>query len=138
MLDLILVLDALKTFKASLIDDLTMLQNAQQHLLASGQLSSEAENTGITDMLEFLSDRWWCVKVLYGSIKQVNYHHRVMGRIVQFLSDSLTDKVCDCQWMISCEHSGPVLLLSEPPTLEHCPPCHHSLHKQEFNACFWS
>lgn len=98
MLDQILVLDALKASKASLIDDVTMLQHAQQYLLASGQLSSEAENTGITDLLEFLSDRWWCVKVLYGSIKQVNYHHRVMGRIVQFLSDSLTDKVCHRLW----------------------------------------
>ena len=87
------MLDALKVFKASLADDVTMLQHAQQQLLASSQLSNETEESSINDLLEFLSDRWWCVKVLYGSIKQVNYHHRVMGRIVQFLSDSLTDKV---------------------------------------------
>lgn len=94
MLDQILVLDALKAFKASLIDDIVMLQHAQQQLLASGLLSSDAEDSSISDLVDFLSDRWWCVKVLYGSIKQVNYHHRVMGRIVQFLSDSLSDKVC--------------------------------------------
>lgn len=93
LLDQILVLDALKAFKASVIDDLVMLQHAQQRLLSSGLLSSDAEDTSLNDLVEFLSDRWWCVKVLYGSVKQVNYHHRVMGRIVQFLSDSLADKV---------------------------------------------
>ena len=90
LLDQIHVLDALKACKASLADDLVVLQHAQQ--LHGTQ--AEDGNWLISDLLEFLSDRWWCVKVLYGAIKQVNYHRRVMGRIVQCLSDLLMDKVC--------------------------------------------
>ncbi|KAA6416660.1 MAG: component of SCAR regulatory complex, partial [Trebouxia sp. A1-2] len=94
LFDQIHVLDALKTAKVSLADSVAMAKHAQQqHNSSIGQQHQDQEEEADFDgLLEFLEDPWWCVKMLHSSTKQVNYQHRVVGRIVQYICESLTDK----------------------------------------------
>lgn len=95
LFDQIHVLDALKTAKASLADSIAMAKHAQQqHNSSFGQQQQDQEEEADFDgLLEFLEDPWWCVKMLHSNTKQVNYQHRVVGRMVQYICESLTDKV---------------------------------------------
>ena len=88
------ILDVLKSAKVSLADDIAMARHAQQQLNSSQQ--DQEEDVDYDGLLEFLEDPWWCVKLLHSCTKQVNYQHRVVGRIVQYICDSLTDKVHEC------------------------------------------
>ncbi|KAL0046332.1 hypothetical protein WJX82_009330 [Trebouxia sp. C0006] len=94
LFDQIHVLDALKTAKASLADSIAMAKHAQQqHNSSFGQQQQDQEEEADFDgLLEFLEDPWWCVKMLHSNTKQVNYQHRVVGRMVQYICESLTDK----------------------------------------------
>ena len=100
LLDQMHILDVLKTAKVSLADDIAMARHAQQqHTSTSGQQHDQGEDESDFDgMLEFLEDPWWCVKMLHSSTKQVNYQHRVVGRLVQYICESLTDKVHNTFW----------------------------------------
>lgn len=100
LLDQMHILDVLKTAKVSLADGIAMARHAQQqHTSTSGQQHDQEEDEPDVDgMLEFLEDPWWCVKMLHSSTKQVNYQHRVVGRLVQYICESLTDKVQNMFW----------------------------------------
>ena len=95
LFDQIHVLDALKTAKVSLADDVAMAKHAQQQYDGrfGQQQQDQEEEADFDGLLEFLEDPWWCVKMLHSSTKQVNYQHRVVGRMVQYISESLTEKV---------------------------------------------
>ncbi|KAL0041117.1 hypothetical protein WJX77_005471 [Trebouxia sp. C0004] len=93
LFDQIHVLDALKTAKVSLADSIVMARHAQQqHNISFGQQQDQEEEADFDGLLEFLEDPWWGVKMLHSSTKQVNYQHRVVGRIVQYICESLTEK----------------------------------------------
>ncbi len=89
------VLDVLKSAKVSLADDVAMARHSQQQMHSSGAGQQQDEDADFDGLLEFLEDPSWCVKLLHSSTKQVNYQHRVVGRMVQYICDSLTDKVGD-------------------------------------------
>ena len=137
LLDQMHILDVLKTAKVSLADDIAMARHAQQQRMSTpGQQQDQGEEDepDFDGMLEFLEDPWWCVKMLHSSTKQVNYQHRVVGRLVQYICESLTDKVTDMLkdgghsvqecllWLLNCmlasffpEHcSGQRLMIGQP------------------------
>ena len=87
------VLDALKMAKVSVADDVVMARHAQQQRTDDGQPQNQDEDVDFDGLVEFIEDPWSCVKQLHNSTKQVNYQHRVIGRIVQYICDTLTDKV---------------------------------------------
>ncbi len=108
LFDQIHVLDALKTAKASLADSIAMAKHAQQrHNSSLDQQQDQEEEADFDGLLEFLEDPWWCVKMLHSNTKQVNYQHRVVGRMVQYICESLTDKVgkASCQTACSLNNS---------------------------------
>jgi len=103
LFDQIHVLDALKTAKVSLADSIAMARHAQQqHNSSFGQQQDQEEEADFDGLLEFLEDPWWCVKMLHSSTKQVNYQHRVVGRMVQYICESLTDKVGMARCQTAC------------------------------------
>lgn len=97
-------MDALKTAKVSLADSIAMAKHAQQqHNISFGQQQEDQEEEADFDgLLEFLEDPWWCVKMLHSCTKQVNYQHRVVGRMVQYICESLTDKVGMACYQTAC------------------------------------
>jgi hypothetical protein len=103
LFDQIHVLDALKTARVSLADSIAMARHAQQqHNSSFGQQQDQEEEADFDGLLEFLEDPWWCVKMLHSSTKQVNYQHRVVGRMVQYICESLTDKVGMARCQTAC------------------------------------
>ena len=86
------VLDTLKAAKVSLADDIAIARHAHQQSSSSGKQQWE-EDTDFDGLLEFLEDPWACVKQMHSCIKQVNYQHRVVARLVQYICDSLVEKV---------------------------------------------
>ena len=87
-------MDGLKAAKVSLADDVTLARHAQQQRSSSLSQQPQYEDENDYDgLLEFLEEPWWCLKLLHSCTKQVNYQHRVVGRIVQYICDSLSDKV---------------------------------------------
>lgn len=88
------VLDTLKAAKVSLADDIAIARHAHQQSSSSGQQEQQwEEGTDFDGLLEFLEDPWACVKQMHSCIKQVNYQHRVVARLVQYICDSLVEKV---------------------------------------------
>lgn len=94
LLDQIHVLDALKAAKVSLADDIAMARHAHQQTSTNdAQQQAWGEDIDFDGLLEFLEDPWSCVKQVHSCVKQVNYQHRVVGRLVQYICDSLGEKV---------------------------------------------
>ena len=88
------VLDTLKAAKVSLADDIAIARHAHQQSSSSGKQQQRwEEDTDFDSLLEFLEDPWACVKQMHSCIKQVNYQHRVVARLVQYICDSLVEKV---------------------------------------------
>ena len=88
------VLDTLKAAKVSLADDIAIARHAHQQSSSSGKQQQQwEEDTDFDSLLEFLEDPWACVKQVHSCIKQVNYQHRVVARLVQYICDSLVEKV---------------------------------------------
>ena len=97
LLDQMHVLDTLKAAKVSLADDVAIARHAHQQISSSGQQQQQwDEDTDFDGLLEFLEDPWACVKQVHSCIKQVNYQHRVVARLVQYICDSLVEKVRHC------------------------------------------
>ena len=96
LLDQMHVLDALKSAKVSLADDIAIARQAHQqasNIGSSTEMQAWEEDIDFDGLLEFLEDPWSCVKQVHSCVKQVNYQHRVVGRVVHYICDSLTDKV---------------------------------------------
>ena len=94
LLDQMHVLDTLKLAKVSLADDIAVARYAQQQTSSSAELQQQwEEDIDFDGLLEFLEDPWACVKQVHSCIKQVNYQHRVVARLVQYICDSLIEKV---------------------------------------------
>lgn len=88
------VLDTLKAAKVSLADDIAIARHAHQQSSSSDKQQQQwEEDTDFDGLLEFLEDPWACVKQMHSCIKQVNYQHRVVARLVQYICDSLVQKV---------------------------------------------
>lgn len=102
LLDQIHVLDTLKSAKVSLADDIALARHAHQQTSSNAELQQQwEEDIDFEGLLEFLEDPWACVKQVHSCIKQVNYQHRVVARLVQYICDSLIEKVRhqDCSRM---------------------------------------
>lgn len=94
VLDQMHVLDTLKSAKVSLADDIAVARHAHQQTSSSGERQQQwDEDIDFDGLLEFLQDPWACVKQVHSCIKQVNYQHRVVARLVQYICDSLIEKV---------------------------------------------
>ena len=94
LLDQMHVLDTLKAAKVSLADDVAIARHAHQQPISSHNRQQQwEEETDFDGVLEFLEDPWACVKQVHSCIKQVNYQHRVVARLVQYICDSLVEKV---------------------------------------------
>lgn len=91
LFDQLHLMDSLKAAKVSLADDITLARHLQQQQKL--QQPDFEDDNDYDGLLEFLEDTWWCIKLLHSCTKQVNYQHRVVGRLAQFICDSLTDKV---------------------------------------------
>ena len=92
LLDQMHVLDTLKSAKVSLTDDIAIARQAHQQVASNGAQGWE-EGIDFDGLLEFIEDPWSCVKQVHSCIKQVNYQHRVVARLVQYICDSLLEKV---------------------------------------------
>ena len=94
LMDQMHVLDTLKAAKVSLADDIAIARHAYQQSSGAGKQQQHwDEDTDFDGLLEFLEDPWACVKQMHSCIKQVNYQHRVVARLVQYICDSLVEKV---------------------------------------------
>ena len=94
LLDQMHVMDTLKAAKVSLTDDIALARHAHQQLSGNAALQQGwEEDIDFDGLLEFLEDPWSCVKQVHSCIKQVNYQHRVVARLVHYICDSLTEKL---------------------------------------------
>ena len=124
LFDQLHVLDTLKSAKVSLTDDIAMARQAYQQTSSSGaQPQGWEEGTDFDGLLEFMEDPWSCVKQVHSCIKQVNYQHRVVARLVQYICDSLLEKVSlEPDWQLQSDFHAQARKQDLQP-LQHCILC---------------